>query len=424
MRAAVRTPSCWLGVAAALVGGWWLIHADTVKYVLGLLLLTAGVVLVMTIVLVRVQPLRRAVVVLGIAVAVVAAGLIVPAVRADREISRTTIWIAEASGSDHQVVGDQILVLGNGGVASGGEFLALDREDGRIERRGESRIEGPSGAQFTRGGDVVESGGDAGTFTVEYYTSRGQRIWSRDFADSRLKQVAVIAADDGRAAVRTCAPSNVETPRDPCLVEGVGPTGDVEWTAQLGPLKAPEGRLVGDVLGVVPGTVDGFQQLDLVDGSVQPLERPGRDEKASDHLDEVSVEDTETAFVDDAQLVVSVPGVEGLKLSGGGGSVHAAIDGKDAWSVRIPGAGRVEVANGGIAVLSDPTGWSPFRRWTSPDPVKITMLDPRTGEVTATALVPYEAAVYPVGRSAALVTGPEDDESSPGHREQRLVGRL
>jgi hypothetical protein len=431
MRAAVRTPRFWPGLAATFVGGWWVTHDQTAKYVFGLLFLTAGLVILATVFLAPVRVLRRSLAALGIGAVTLAVGIVAPIVRADLQMASE--WTSDISGTNRFLLDDAILVVPDhlDGDPSG-LVAALDPRDGHLIRMIGKTREGSGETRFTRAGDFVHvSSGPPGPAKeiVDYYTYSDGLVWSHEFASPRGTDVQVIAADERRAAVRTCRWG--EDPNEPvCEVEGIGPDGQTAWTRPLQPVynhDRPEDRLTSAVMGTSPTTYGRFQRLDLRDGSV--LEQgSGRfgGKRASEFAEQY--EPLFPGMVRDDGLVSDVEGVEiGLD----GETLTGRRDGQLVWRLRIKEAFLARVANGGIAVLSEPVGWSPFLPWRTVNATKVSVIRPSDGTVTATAVVPYSPRAYPLSDHAALVTGAEngvgsgpDRDEVAGADEQRLIGRL
>ena len=409
---AVRAPRLWLGLVAILIGAWWLAHDETMKYVFGLLFLTVGLVALASIILRRVSLLKRVVLVAGLGVAVLAAGIVAPIVRADSQTS--SLWTAGVAGRSWFATDDAILVAG---LTEGDEqpaMVALDRDTGKVTPIGKL-ADGVETRRFTSNGDLVQVSRTPGVVRVDYVTVKSGELWTREFTDKERTSIDVVAGQDGFAAVRTCRPGQLELLTS-CVISTIGPDGEVAWSQRLDAIpgfERPEDRLIPEVLGTVPGDGLRLRVLNLKDGSRASLDFGDDPDNADEYLPHDylfgSVEHGRPLRGDNLQI----EGVDDDVILG-----HAA--GRE-WKRRIPGATWISYANGGVAVESKPSGWSPFLPWRTSKATKITMLDARTGAVTASAVVPFRSVVYPVSSRAAIVTGAEG--GSHGTDEQRLIGR-
>ena len=424
MIAAVRMPRAWCGLVAFAIGAWWVTHDETLKYVCGLLLLAAGLTVLVDAILAGVALPTRIVAVAATGLTVVAIGVVAPILRANQQTS--SVWITDVGGTNRHLVDGAILLAPDDFPGDDAPVaIALDPRDGHVVQKIGTYAEGGDRPMFTSTGDIVQSSSGSGRTTVDYYTYPDGRAWSREFASSRLQRVDVIAADDGFAAVRTCGPPDQETEDRECVVEGVDPTGKTAWTSQLNLIlnhDRPEDRLVAEVLGVVPGSVDRFRRLDLRDGSVV---EEGDDESASELADRY--EPRAAGLVLDHALTTA--DVAGVRISLDDENLTGHRDGRQIWSIHADGAYRATVANGGIALLSGPEGWSPFLPWRTGRATAVSMVRPADGKILQTAVVPYAPLVYPVSDHAAVATGRDDGSSTgdrrgiPGAGEQRLIGR-
>ncbi|KQV73592.1 hypothetical protein ASC61_00355 [Aeromicrobium sp. Root344] len=409
---AVRMPRLWAGLVAALVGAWWATHDETMKYVLGLLLLAGGLVALGSALLRRLHVLKRVALIAGLGVAVLAAGIVSPIVRADSQTS--SVWTAGVQGRSWFATDDAVLVAG---LTDGDEqpaMVALDRDTGKVTSIGRL-ADGVQSRRFTSDGDLVQVSETPGTVRVDYVTVESGELWTREFPEKQRTSVDVIAGARGFAAVRTCRPDRLDLLTS-CVVSTIGPDGAIAWSRRLDAVagfERPKDRLIPEVLGTVPGDVLRLRVLNLEDGSIARLEFGDDPDIAEKYLPR----DFLTASAE-----------HGLPLRGEGLQVEVVDDdvilghaGEREWKRRIPGATWISYANGGVAVESKPTGWSPFLPWRTSAATKITMLDVKTGAVTATAVVPYVPVVYPVSSRAAIVTGGRG--GSHGMDEQRLVGR-